>query len=127
MLLQCLFDMKYTERQQILKRPILTDSRWETTYLHSLRGHSEFLSSLLSLNLSRERNSSVSQIPVPKGGSSIQRLDHTNHHVDVLWFQATKKFSSQTDPFKVHKNSPKNFKSILRNHLEQESTKLLVS
>lgn len=55
-----------------------------------------------------------------KGGSSIQRLDHTNHHVDVLWFQATKKFSSQTDPFKVHKNSPKNFKPILRNHLEKE-------
>lgn len=62
-----------------------------------------------------------------KGASSVQRLGLTNHHVDILWFQATKKFSSQTDPFKVHKNSPKNFKPILGNHLEQESTKLLVN
>lgn len=66
-----------------------------------------------------EQKSSVNQIPAPEVGSSIRRLDLTNHHVDVLWFQATKKFSSQTDPFKVHKNSPKNFKPILRNHLNK--------
>jgi len=37
--------------------------------------------------------------------------------VDIFWFQAIEKLSSQADSFKVHKHSSKNFKSILRNHL----------
>lgn len=45
-------------------------------------------------------------------------LGHTNHHVDVFWFQAIEELPPQADSFKVHKHSSKNFKSVLRNHLK---------
>lgn len=47
---------------------------------------------------------------------------HTNHHVDIFWFQAIEELPSQADSFKVHKHSSKDFKSIFRNHLKWKSS-----
>lgn len=50
--------------------------------------------------------------------SSPLKEGPTYHHVDVFWFQAIEELPAQADSFKIYKDSSKNFKSVLRNHLK---------
>lgn len=96
----------------------------------TVRDHSESLSSQLSWSLSKERRTTRGEyekahfVTEDLGTSVIQPASQQPRPMSYqsscgyLRSNPFRNFLSQADSFKVHKNSSKNFKSILRNHLK---------